>query len=52
MTIHQLERISTLVQQVIEKGKPKHPKIRSLCVKLANLDQVIAEKKSREGKKI
>jgi hypothetical protein len=52
MTIHQLERISTLVEQVIEKGKPKHPKIRGLCVKLANLDQVIAKKKDCERKPI
>jgi hypothetical protein len=52
MTLHQLQRISGLVEDVIASAPPKHPKARRLVRRLADLDQVIAAKKSREGKTI
>jgi hypothetical protein len=52
MTLHQLERISGMVSDVIAKAPPKHPTTRRLCLKLAALDQVIAERKSHKGETV
>ena len=49
MSLHQLQRISILVADVISSAPPEHPKTRRLVCRLADLDQVIAAKKSHEG---
>ena len=52
MSLHQLQRISGLVDGVIAVAPPKLPQTRRLVRRLADLDQVIAVKKSREGNAI
>ncbi len=49
LTLHQLERIAGMIEDIIAKAPPKHPRARKLVVRLAALDQVITERKDRKG---